>query len=257
MKIFAKKSLGQNFLVNPGIIEKIVKAAELTDQDTVLEVGPGTGNLTRALVETGARVVAVEKDRRVIEDLNAEFSAAQIEIVEGDILEFDPNESGLVEGEYKIVANLPYYITSHFMRTVFEKWPLPTVLVLMVQKEVAQRMMTKPPDMNLLALSIQYYAEPEIITHVSRGSFRPEPNVDSAVIKLVPKKVRIHSENLFKIIRAGFSSKRKFLLNNLSTMFDKQVIMDALAKLDIDPKTRAENLSLEQWTSLENYLSSR
>src|SRR3989344_2989282 len=126
MNIAPKRSLGQNFLVNPGVVARIIEAARLSNEDTVLEVGPGTGILTRALVETGARVIAVEKDHRAIEDLNAEFSAAQIEIIEGAILEFNPEASGLLEGEYKIVANLPYYITSHFMRTVFEEWPQPT-----------------------------------------------------------------------------------------------------------------------------------
>src|SRR3990167_7080221 len=164
MKIIPKKSLGQNFLINDGIVNKIVLAAELTAEDTVLEVGPGTGNLTSALVATGARVIAVEKDRNLIEDLEAEFSAAQVEIIEKDILDFDPVQCSLVTGQYKVVANLPYYITSHFIRTVFEEWPQPSTMVLMVQKEVAKRIMApvrmtqsggKPLNTNLLALSIQ------------------------------------------------------------------------------------------------------
>ena len=261
MKIDPKKSLGQNFLVNEGIVAKIVKAAELTPEDTVLEVGPGTGNLTRALVATGARVIAVEKDHRIIEDLNAEFSAVQIEIIEGDILKFKPEANGLTVEEYKIVANLPYYITSHFIRTVFEEWPQPSSMVLMVQKEVAKRIMAKPPDMNLLALSIQYYAEPEIVTYVSRGSFRPSPNVDSAVIKLTPKKqhpLPVEKEELFfRILKTAFSGKRKQLQNTLLhalPKYDKDSLPDLLQKAGIDPQARPETVDMARWLILFNSL---
>ncbi len=260
IKVEAKKSLGQNFLVNPGVVARIVEAAELSSEDTVLEVGPGTGILTKALVQTGARIVAVEKDRRVIEDLNAEFSAAQIEIVEGDVLEFDPESYSLQDGEYKIVANLPYYITSHFMRTVFEEWPQPLSMILMVQKEVAQRIMAKPPDMNLLALSIQYYADPEIIMHVSPGSFRPMPDVDSSVIKLIPKKeyplIAEKEPLFFSILKAAFSGKRKQLLNTLPTIIskNKQGTTELLESIGINPQARPETVSLEQWLILVNSL---
>lgn len=260
IKLEAKKSLGQNFLVNPGVVARIVEAAELSNKDTVLEVGPGTGILTRALVETGARVIAVEKDHRAIEDLNAEFSAAQIEIIEGDILEFNPEANGLLEGEYKIVANLPYYITSHFMRTVFEEWPQPISMVVMVQKEVAQRIVAKPPDMNLLALSIQYYATPTIIMNVSKGSFRPEPTVDSAVLKLTPKKdyplIAEKEPLFFSILKAAFGGKRKQLLNTLPTIIskNKQGTTELLKQLNINPQARPETISLEQWLILVNSL---
>ena len=260
IKIPAKKSLGQNFLVNEGIVAKIVTAAELTAEDTVLEVGPGTGNLTRALVATGARVIAVEKDHRIIEDLNAEFSAAQIEIIEGDILEFKPSENGLLEGEYKIVANLPYYITSHFIRTVFEEWPQPSTMILMVQKEVARRIMAKPPNMNLLALSIQYYAEPEIITYVSRGSFRPTPDVDSAVIRLTPRTeypLPVEKEALFfSILKSAFGGKRKQLINTLPTIIskNKQGTAELLTQIGLSPTTRPETVDLTHWLILVNSL---
>jgi len=258
--IVAKKSLGQNFLVNEGVVTKIVTAAELTPKDTVLEVGPGTGNLTRALIATGARIVAVEKDHRIIEDLNAEFSAAQIEIVENDILEFKPNEYGLTEGNYKIVANLPYYITSHFIRTVFEEWPQPSLMVLMVQKEVAKRIMAKPPDMNLLALSVQYYAKPEIITYVSRGSFRPIPTVDSAVIKLTPRteySLPAEKETLFfSILKSAFGGKRKQLINTLPTIIgkNKQGTAELLTQIGLSPQTRPETVDLAHWLILVNSL---
>src|SRR5437868_3376535 len=133
-KFFPKKSLGQNFLINPRIVEKIIKAGEISSGDIILEVGPGKGILTRGLMETGAKIIAIEKDRRIIEDLKNDFP--KTEIIEADVLKFNPKDYGLKEWGYKIVANLPYYITSHFLRTVFEKWPRPSLMVLMVQREV-------------------------------------------------------------------------------------------------------------------------
>ena len=258
----AKKSLGQNFLINEGVVAKIVEVAELTAKDTVLEVGPGTGNLTHAIVATGARVLAIEKDHRLIEDLNAEFSPNQIEIIEGDVLEFRPNEHGLIEGEYKIVANLPYYITSHFIRTVFESanWPQPSSIIWMVQKEVAKRIMAKPPEMNLLALSVQYYATPEIITYVSRGSFRPIPEVDSAVIKLTPRTeypLTAEKETLFfSIIKSAFGGKRKQLINTLPTIIgkNKQGTAELLNQIGLSPQTRPETVDMTHWLILVNSL---
>jgi 16S rRNA (adenine1518-N6/adenine1519-N6)-dimethyltransferase len=265
MKILAKKSLGQNFLINEGIIAKIVKSAELTAEDTVLEVGPGTGNLTRALVETGARVIAIEKDHRLIEDLEAEFSAAQIEIVEADVLKLKTEKLienwKLKNGNYKIIANLPYYITSHFIRTVFEEWTQPERMILMVQKEVAQRLMAKVPDMNLLALSVQYYAEPKIVAHVSRGSFRPTPTVDSAVIKLTPRAqhpLPVEKEKLFfSILKSAFAGKRKQLINTLPWALpdkSKEEIVKALEKAGIDAEARPETIDLARWLKLVNGL---
>lgn len=258
--IKAKKSLGQNFLINDGIIQKIIAAAELTEDDVVLEVGPGTGILTKALVQTGARVIAVEKDRNLIEDLEAEFSAAQVEIIEKDILEFDPVHCSLVTGQYKVVANLPYYITSHFIRTVFEEWPQPSSLVLMVQKEVARRIVAKPPDMNLLALSVQYYSKPEIIIYVSRGSFRPTPTVDSAVIKLTPRTeyfLTTEKEELFfSILKSAFGGKRKQLINTLPTVIgkNKQGTAELLTQIGLSPQTRPETVDLAHWLILVNSL---
>lgn len=259
IKLFAKKSLGQNFLINPGIVAKIIEAAELTPEDTVLEVGPGTGILTKGLVASGARVIAVEKDRRVIEDLNAEFSAAQIEIIEGDILEFKPAAHGLKTGEYKIVANLPYYITSHFLRIALEDWPRPKSLVLMVQKEVAQRMMAAPPNMNLLALSVQYFAQIEKIMDVSRGSFRPMPKVESSVIRLRPKPEILdknQAKEMFRLAGAAFAGKRKQLVNTLPGALGKNRLEteEILWKINIDPTARPETLNLEDWLNLTKEL---
>lgn len=258
-----KKSLGQNFLVNQGVLNKIIAASEIKKDDIILEVGPGTGNLTSKLVLEAKEVIAVEKDRRLIEQLKNKFSEnGNIKIIEEDILEFNPETYSLKNGGYKIVANIPYYITSHFLRIVFESanWRMaqPELIVLMIQKEVAQRIMAKPPHTNLLALSVQFFANPQIISSVGRGSFQPAPNVDSAIIKLTPI---IHEESagnqlLFKVIRAGFSEKRKQLINNLAKNFelDKEKIKNILSSAGIKENARAENLSLEEWQKLAKLL---
>jgi len=264
MKILPKKSLGQNFLINTGVLEKIVSAAELSPSDTVLEIGPGTGTLTKLLVEKvlqhgsgqAGQVIAIEKDRRLIEDLKTKFPA--IQIVEEDVLKFRPEEYGLKEGGYKIVANIPYYITSNLLRIIFEKWPRPELIVLTVQKEVAQRIVAKPPDMNLLALSVQIYSEPKIIGYVSRGSFRPMPKVDSAIIKLTPhnRPLATNPELFFRLAKAGFSGKRKQLANNLSKNLGlpKDKVVEILKELAINDKIRAENLSIDKWLELGSLL---
>ena len=258
LSITPKKSLGQHFLVNPRILDKIVRAAEISKDDTVLEVGPGTGNLTEKLAEKAKKIIAIEKDRRLIEPLREKFKNTNIEIAEGDVLKFDPNQYSLIANEYKVVANIPYYITSNFIRTVFEKWPKPKIIVLTIQKEVAQRIMVKPPKMNLLALSVQFFAEPKIIGYISKENFRPRPKIDSAIIKLMPRERPLidNSEDFFKLIKAGFSGKRKQLINNLSKRFGiiKQRIMEPFEKTGINPNSRAENLSLNQWIELRRHI---
>lgn len=257
-----KKSLGQNFLINPRIIDKIILTTKVTKDDTILEIGPGPGNLTKKLAERAKLVIAIEKDRRLIPILKNEFKdKSNIKIIEGDILENSFPEAWLLEnGEYKAVGNIPYYITSSLLRVMFEKWPMPKLIVLMVQKEVAQRIIAKPPHMNLLALSVQYYAEPKIISYVSKNNFRPVPKVDSAIISLKPKDQRLkpeETEELFKIIKAGFSGKRKQLASNLSKQLKipKEKMIEIFEKLNLKPIIRAENLSLEQWGELSTYLS--
>lgn len=259
-KIFPKKSLGQNFLINGGVLAKIIRAAEITTDDTVLEIGPGTGNLTEKLAEIAGRVIATEKDRRLIEPLKEKFAAQKnVEIVELDILKFNPKAYRLEPSAYKVIGNIPYYITSHLLKIIFEKWPLPKLIVLMVQKEVAQRIVAKPPSMNLLALSVQYFAEPELISYVSRGSFRPMPKVESAIIRLKLKSqisnLKIN-EALFKLLRMGFEGKRKQLAGNLSKKLgrSKAEFEKIFQELELDPKIRAENLSLEDWIKISKHI---
>ena len=254
-----KKSLGQNFLINQGVLEKIVRAAEVGPEDIVVEVGPGTGNLTKKLSEKAKRVIAIEKDRRLIEDLKEKFKNSNIEIIEGDILKFDPSRYSLVASGYKIVANIPYYITSNFIRIIFENWPRPKLIVLTIQKEVAQRIVARPPNMNLLALSVQLYSDPKIVSYVSKGSFRPIPKVDSAVIKLTTHNQQLttsEKDNFFKLTKAGFSGKRKQLINNLIKNFDmiREDLSKIFERIGIRQDARAESLSLEQWKKLINYV---
>ncbi len=253
-KLFAKKSLGQNFLVNPGVVANIISAAELTSNDTVLEVGPGSGVLTSELGAAAGSVIAVEKDHRAIELLRTELPST-IRIVEADVLAFDPAAHGLLAGEYKIVANLPYYITSHFLRMMLEEWPRPALAILMVQKEVAQRMMAKPPAMNMLALSIQYYADVTKVMDVGRGSFRPMPTVDSAVVKITPREVQLTPEKtqqLFRIARQCFAGKRKQLAKTLPAAIgkNKEDTRAFLEQIHIDPMARPETLSIPDWINL-------
>ncbi|OGN00214.1 MAG: ribosomal RNA small subunit methyltransferase A [Candidatus Yanofskybacteria bacterium RIFCSPHIGHO2_02_FULL_41_29] len=266
-----KKSLGQNFLINPHILERIVDAAEVSKDDIVLEVGPGTGNLTKELAKKAGKVIAIEKDRRLVNYLKNEFSikyatAKNVEIIEADILRWVPSQLRWYPS-YKVVGNIPYYITSHFLRKVFEEWPTPKLIVLTIQKEVAQRIMApstssgqaKPLHTNLLALSVQYYSEPEIVAYISKNNFRPVPKVDSTIIRLKVKSKAQNekqTETIFKITRAGFLGKRKQLAGNLSKhlKISKEEVIRSLAKLSLNPTVRAEELSLDQWQELSKIL---
>lgn len=236
----AKKSLGQNWLVNEGVLDRIIGAAALTPDDTVVEVGPGQGALTGRLADTGAHIFAIEKDRRLVAPLQQQFAGTpNVHIIEGDILETGlPKE---VHSPYKIIANIPYYITSHLIRLMLEVWTPPSVAVLMVQHEVARRMMAIAPDMNLLALSVQLYARPTLVMRVSRGSFRPMPTVDSAVVTLKSRESvdRDEAGRVLAIARKAFGQKRKQLKATLP--------QEALERADIRPTARPEELSLDQW----------
>lgn len=253
--------MGQNFLSNPRILEKIVSAASITLDDTILEVGPGRGSLTALLAQQAGKVIAIEKDHRLIQDLEKQFKYSKsLTIIEADVLELNPADYHLEPGNYKIVANLPYYITSHFLRLVLEKWPQPQVMVLMIQKEVAKRITAKPPHMNLLALSVQLYAEVKIVTSVARGNFRPIPNVDSAVIQITPHATgenEFDAKKLFRLIKPTFGAKRKQLRNTLPDdgEFNLAKLDSTLVKLSLPLTVRPENLSLPQWISLAKDLS--
>jgi len=268
-----KKSLGQNFLVDEQHLDRVVAAADLTADDTVLEIGPGLGALTRRLAAKAGRVIAVELDDRLITVLRAQFATQpHVSIVHGDILKLDPvdllAEAALVNraqgapakiknpSTYKVVANLPYYITSAVIRHLLEASVSPRLAVLMVQKEVAERICATPGDMSILAVSVQFYAQPQIVHQVPATAFYPRPKVDSAVLRLdvfpQPVVTAVAPEIFFRVVRAGFSQKRKQLLNTLSAglHLSKDEATAALDRGGIDPKRRAETLSLAEWGQL-------
>ncbi len=275
-KLLSKKSVrplkkfGQNFLISKQIFKKIIAAAELSSKDIVLEIGPGVGNLTQILAQKTKKVIAIEKDKKMVEILKETLKEFKnIEIIQGDILKIDPKNylpaiawsdsdwqaGNLKSKNYKVVANLPYYIVSPVIRKFLELIEVnPQSMVLMVQKEVAQRICAKPPKMNLLAVSVQFYSEPKIISYVSKKYFWPQPKVDSAIIKLKVKKqnLKINKDLFFKIVKAGFSHPRKQLINNLSQglKIDREKTRKWLLKNKINPIKRAEALSIKDWLKL-------
>ena len=249
-----QKWLGQRFLIDEKVLRKIVEAADLKLGDTLLEIGPGIGTLTQELAQKTKRVLAVEKDRKMVEILKEILKDFKnVEIIFGDILKIDTG-CHIQDTRYKVVANLPYYITSPVIRKFLEEENRPKEMILMVQKEVAQRICAKPPDMSILAVSVQFYSKPEIISFVSKKSFWPQPKVDSAIIKLKVKseKLKIDKEVFFKIVKAGFSQPRKQLINNLSRCLkiNRAKIKNWLLKNKVQPVQRAETLSVGNWMNL-------
>lgn len=252
----ADKKLGQNFLQDVFALEVITAAAEIQPSDTVLEIGPGLGSLTRYLAVAARRVVAVELDADLIPPLEAVTKPHDnIHILHGDILKTAPQEL-VSETGYLVVANIPYYITSAIIRHLLENEPKPRRIVLTVQKEVADRICAGPGDMSLLALSVQVYGKPRIAARIPAGAFFPPPKVDSAVLGIdIYPSPKIQPELLdtfFKLIKAGFSQKRKTLRNSLSSgLHIPAAEAEALlVKAGIDPMRRAETLSIEEWQAL-------
>ncbi len=257
-----KKSLGQNFLIDDGAAARIVAAAELSAVDVVLEVGPGLGALTRYLAGAADRVVAVELDQRLIPVLLHTLAAyANVKIVHGDILQLDPAE--FVPPAYKVVANIPYYITSALLRHLLEADVRPALMVLAVQEEVARRIVARPGDMSLLAVSVQFYGRPRIVTRLKAGAFFPRPKIDSAVVqidlrpelKAFPTVVDV--DLFFQLARAGFGQRRKQLRNALAHGLgcQREEVDAALKAAGIDPRRRAETLSIDEWVALTDAFS--
>jgi len=298
------KLLGQNWLRDKNVLKKIIAAANLTKSDTVLEVGPGEGILTQALAQSAGRVVAVEKDPALTAQLKIKFTNSKnVEIIEDDILSFlrKQESRAWIPGQtrddksfflikYKVVANIPYYLTSHLIRLLLESNNPPQDIILMIQKEVAQRICAKPPKMSLLSASVQFYAQPKIIAKVSKNSFWPKPKVDSAIIQITPHSIshpersegsrgsvatratdsldsspefiphsdagaqndKINNERFFSVLRAGFSHPRKQLLNNLSAglKIPRDKINETLRAAGLKPNQRAETLSVADWIKI-------
>lgn len=256
-----KKSLGQNFLISPRIAEKMAHEANLSKKDTVIEIGPGRGVLTRYLLGSGARVVAIEKDPDLIPVLKERFSSEiksdQLELIDGDILN---NNLSLYDKlqviSYKLIANIPYYITGEILRFFLSLPNKPSTIILMVQKEVADRLIDKKES--ILSLSVKVYGEVSRIMKVSRGNFYPEPNVDSSVIKIDsirnPFKNESEEKRFFEIVKCGFAHKRKKLSSNLVAISSKEKIEVAFKKLGIDTNARPEEIGLETWIKFLNLL---
>jgi len=253
-----KKSLGQNFLFDENVLARIVEAAELQPLEPVLEIGPGLGSLTRLLAQTAASVTAVELDNRFIPILQTELAYFDnVRLIHGDILEQDPG--ALFAQPYKVVANVPYYITGAILRHLLSARQKPTCLVMTVQKEVAERMTAVPPKMSLLAISTQLYGHAEIITTIKAGAFWPRPDVDSAVIRLTlfpePLLPFAEEKQFFALVKAGFSQKRKQLKNNLRQMeYNASEVSSLLKAASVDGRRRAETLTLSEWIQLYNLL---
>ena len=261
-----RKRLGQNFITDRQILNRIVAAADLTSGDTVLEVGAGLGTLTQALAERAGRVVAVELDDGLVSILREQVAhLPNVEIIHGDVLRIPRH--GFPNLGYKLVANLPYYITSAVLRHFLEQEPKPQIMVVTVQREVAERIVAKPGKMSLLAVSVQLYGTPRIACRIPAGAFYPRPKVDSAVVRIDVAEEPVvalgrgdgesgDARAFFRVVRAGFSQKRKTLRNSLSggLRLPPAEVEDALNAVDIDPRRRAQTLSLDEWGNLTGAL---
>ncbi len=257
----AKKSLGQNFLTSKVVAEDIIKAANLSAQDIVLEIGPGKGFLTEELLKKADEVIVVEKDDRFIEYLQKKFAKEvgerKLTIVHGDILNLNLKDYELEAGNYKIIANIPYYITGQILRLFLESDIQPKKMVLMVQKEVAERIVVSDGKESILSVSIKAYGVPHYIKKIPAKYFSPQPKVDSAILLIddIQKnlfKNKEEEKKFFEIVKTGFAHKRKMLLNNLNKYRDMKKVFEYC---NISSKTRAEKLSVEQWACLAKHIN--
>ena len=253
--IHPSKKLGQNFLIDKSILEKIIESAKLSKNDIVLEIGPGLGALTQTLARGAKNVIAVEKDKKLAAMLERSLSKYQnIEILSGDILKLSIiNDKLSIINDYKIIANLPYNIALPVIRKFIEAENPPKEMILMVQKEVAEKICSQKSSLPKIA--IEFYAKPEILFSVPKKSFWPQPKVDGAVIKItnIQKNIpKVNEELFFKILKLGFSHPRKTILNNLSKSFEKEKTKNWLKLANINPQNRPENLNLKEWLKLVN-----
>ncbi|HEY4496678.1 MAG TPA: 16S rRNA (adenine(1518)-N(6)/adenine(1519)-N(6))-dimethyltransferase RsmA [Candidatus Paceibacterota bacterium] len=283
---YAKKSLGQNFLTDISVLKKIVRAVDIKKGDVVVEIGPGHGELTKYLLEAKpTRLILIEKDGRLIGGLHKKFQNTNhkkqtsnktqipnIEIIDGDVLDIIENWKLKIGNStsYKLVGNIPYYITGHLLRLIGEQITSGksqiTKIVLTVQKEVAERICAKPPKMNILAASVQFWGKPEIISIIPREKFNPAPKIDSAIIKIVPVKSRwpnIDGQNFYKLIKVLFKQPRKTIWNNLKQLtlrqaqgkqFTEERLKKLLIQLEINPEDRPQNLSIDKITDLNSVI---
>ena len=252
---------GQNFLINNLIIRKILETADLKKDDTVLEIGSGLGTLTSEIAKKVKMVVAVEVDQTLIKVLKDQLQDYKnIKIISGDIRKLSLKDLKL--SDYQIVTNLPFNITGLILKRFLSQKPKPQSITLILQKQVAERIMAQQGQMSIVAVSVQFYAQAKIISPVSRNSFWPKPKVDSVIMKIIPLVGstflgnQISEEQFFKIVKAGFSSRRKYVLNNLAkgAIMDKRLGGKIFKKIGFNPKARAQELSVEDWIKLTKEL---
>jgi 16S rRNA (adenine1518-N6/adenine1519-N6)-dimethyltransferase len=248
-----KKLMGQSFLKDLNQVKKIVEAAQINQNEVILEIGGGEGIITFELVKKAQKVICIEKDTLLANNLKAN-GIKNLEVIEADILELFKNNKLDIDGlgEYKVVANIPYYLTSLLIRNLLECENKPKDIFLMIQKEVAERICSKPPQMSILSVAVQYYANTKILLKVPKGCSYPQPKVDSALIQITPNKTK-RNDSFFEIVKAGFSHPRKHLISNLSLglNIDRGEIDKYLKELNIKGEQRAETLLLNDWNALE------
>lgn len=255
-----KKSLGQHWLFDESSLNAMVSAGEVSAADTILEVGPGLGTLTKKLCDIANKVIAVELDDVLAADLSNKVPATNLEVVHQSILDYDT--SHLPKG-YKVIANIPYYLTSNLIRRMLESPNPPSVMVLLIQKEVAERVAAKPGNMGILSVAAQYYAEAELKQLVPAELFTPPPKVDSQILQLklrtTPLFENANTEAFFKVVKAGFSEKRKKLRSSLSGALhlSKVQVDDWILTAGISPDARAQELTLQQWYLLSQSVPAR
>lgn len=250
----SKKRLGQYFLHDRAVLKKIVRACNIQTQDAVVEIGPGTGALTQYFIQYKNQIIGIEKDWRLCEELTKTFSSAtNLTITNTDVLRWDACKK-LGKKQYIVVGNIPYYITGKLLELILEHWPHPRTIVLMVQKEVAQRICAHPPHLSILGVMTQSLATPRILFFVPRTCFHPQPNVNSAIIELVPHALlqKTEQKSFKKLVMAGFSHPRKYCVSNLceKVLISKHECALVFGQLHIPSTARAQELSLEVWMKL-------
>lgn len=267
------RRLGQHFLIKKSVLERIVKVLDVRQIDTIVEVGPGHGELTTYIVSARpAKIIAIEKDSRLAEGIRKKELGSMVKVVHGDALKIIPTllkTYDLKHSSYKIVGNIPYYITGKLLRTLGELEPKPERVVLTIQKEVAERLTAKPPKMNLLAASVGYWGVPQIVQFVPRSAFRPPPKIESAIISITPHPTSLklrgaskiqpttaESKAYYTLIKIIFKQPRKTIANNLAegTNLTKKEVESLLLSLDIKPNLRPQNLSIDTINNLSHNL---
>ncbi len=261
----AKKQLGQNFLNSNTVAREVAEAAQVNEQDTVVEIGPGTGALTRVLLDRATKVIAVEKDPELIPRLKAQFApgteSKKLELIEGDILDEKLLNTLPVEHEkYKVVANIPYYITGQILRTFLSADIKPSSMTLMLQKEVAERIVARNGKESILSLSVKAYGTPKYIKKIPARYFSPKPKVDSAILHIEnissANFSSVEEEDLFfKLVKTGFAHKRKFLARNLEVLFGKEIIEKTFQTCELAERSRAEDVPLKKWLCITKSVS--